>query len=246
MNVHESVEGHILEGVHTLYVWALDNVSRAGPWTEIPFIIDLHKVQIQEISPDPNVLVNTTSTSYEFRLTLSDELSGVDLSTVEYRQSLPNRQYSEWKMYDAGTGKASILEINTTLELVPGIKNLVQFRARDMAKNIISESRVFQVNSFPDLAVPSAWPLTPLAKSQAKKDVTLTWKGAYYDMDRLTYQVHVIGPKGNEMVKEVSGTSYTFRVKAPGEYRWFIALRDRTGNISELVGPFELSTPSIP
>jgi len=31
-----------------------------------------------------------------------------------------------------------------------------------------------------------------------------------------------------------------------GEYRWFIALRDRTGNISELVGPFELSTPSIP
>ncbi len=221
-NIHESVEGHIIEGFHTLYVWAIDNVSRAGPWTEIPFVIDLHKVLFEEKSPDPSLLINTTKTTYRFSLVITDALSGIDLSTVEYRQSMPDRQYSAWKKYDVGTGNASVVEIDADLDLVPGIKNLVQFRARDMAKNIISESRVFQVNSFPDLAVPSAWPLTPVDKARVNKDVTLTWKGAYYDLDRLTYELHIIDPKGVELIKSLPGTSFTFRAKAPGTYRWFI------------------------
>ncbi len=232
-NIHESVDGHIIEGFHTLYVWAIDNVSRAGPWTEIPFVIDLHKVLFQELSPDPAVLINTTEATYRFSLVITDELSGVDLSTIEYRQSMPDRQYSAWKRYDAGTGNSSRVEIDVDLDLVPGIKNLVQFRARDVAKNIIGESRVFQVNSFPDLAVPSAWPLTPANKAQVNKDIVLTWKGAYFDMDRLSYELHVMDPKGNELVRTVSGTSFTLRVKAPGSYRWFIvAMADGLTNKS--------------
>ncbi|MGA1820778.1 MAG: hypothetical protein ACMUHU_07215, partial [Thermoplasmatota archaeon] len=82
-----------LEGFHTLYVWAVDNTERVGPYSEIPIVIDSHQIYYTNHNPDRKV--NVTYGSFVVSITINDDLSGVDLDSIYYQNTMPNKQLSD-------------------------------------------------------------------------------------------------------------------------------------------------------
>jgi hypothetical protein len=208
------------EGVHTMYVWALDKMDRAGPVTELEVFIDSH--QIFYTDPNPPVQANVTYGSFTASITINDELSGVDLDTIFYRYSLPNKQLSDWIKYEVEGNSSTSIRVSVDLDLVPGMVNLVQFKARDIAMNDVRESAVMKIHYDPELIVPKAELKGPADGYEAITKADLSWEGDYINPENLTYEVHVILPNGSEVMIPVDGVTFEFIPKVPGDHDWWI------------------------
>ncbi len=208
------------EGAHTMYVWAVDKTNRFGPYVELSITIDTHQVYFTD--PNPVEKVNITYGSFVVSITINDEISGVDLNTIFYRASMPNKQLSDWTKYDVEGENASSIRVTLDLDLVPDMKNLVQFKARDMAFNDERSSDIFEIFYGPTLGTPASELTGPSNGFDVEKTVKLQWDGAYINPNNLTYELHIILPGGNEETFDVSGMEFSYDPKIPGNYEWFI------------------------
>ncbi|OYT45479.1 hypothetical protein B6U90_03190 [Thermoplasmatales archaeon ex4484_6] len=223
------------EGSHTFYVWALDNTSRASPYVEASVIIDRHMVNFIYVHPDPDHQLNVTDGEITVTVRIVDEHSGVDLSSIQYRQSLPDRSLSPWRDVNVSAEDVRNVTISLTLDLVPDIKNIIGFRATDLADNPTRESRLIGIYYAPGLGTPQALLTSPADGLHVKGSTTLTWEGAYIEPDRLSYEVHVIDPNGEEHVAAVAGSpSLPFDPVIPGVHRWWVvAMADGMTNTTD-------------
>lgn len=220
------------EGSHTMYVWAIDNMDRVGPFVELPVIVDSHQVFFTD--PNPPVQANVTYRSFVASITINDTLSGVDLNSIYYRYSLPSKQFSDWINYEINGTNENSIRVSVTLDLVPGMVNLVQFKARDVAMNDEKESVIMKIHYDPDLIVPRAELEGPADGYEAITKADLAWEGDYINPENLTYQVHVALPNGSETVIPVDGVEYEYIPKIPGDYEWWIvSIADGKSNASE-------------
>ncbi len=213
------------EGAHTFYVWALDNTLRGGPVVEAEMIIDTHMVFFASIDPDPTVQINTTKDTFTFTVTIMDDLSGVDLDSIQYQQSLPDRSLSEWEDINVTANDINNVTFALTVDLVSGIKNIVGVRATDLAENEIRVSDKYGIYCNPGLATPQAVLGAPENGKEVLKTVKLTWEGGFINPMNLSFEVHVMDPKGTEFVFDLEEVSYDFDPVYPGIHQWWIVSR---------------------
>jgi len=209
-----------LEGFHTLYVWAVDNTERAGPYSEIPIVIDSHQIYFTDRSPENKV--NVTYSSFVVSVSINDDLSGVDLDSIYYQYTLPNKQLSEWIKYEAGTGNVSSIRVSLTLDLVPGVDNLVIWKAMDMARNGEKQSKTFVIRYDPNLKEPIAELLSPADNFYVEEKIDLNWKGDYINPLNLSYELVIVLPDDTELIYPLEGTTYKYTPKMPGLHQWYV------------------------
>jgi hypothetical protein len=109
-----------------------------------------------------------------------------------------------------------------TVDLVPGLKNVVGVRATDLAGNDVRESPKFGILYEPGLGTPQAHIDGPDDGDTIDGKVRLEWEGGYIEPDRLSFEVHIEDPKGGEIIHETSTTSFEFTPTYPGQYTWWI------------------------
>ena len=223
----------IINGAHTVYVWALDNAGRASPSVELPLNIDESWPEFGNIVPD--TFINVTDQSYTISADLWDDLSGVDMDTIEFRRSTPEgRLGNDWSSQDADGDPLGTVRITREVELHPGINNVFQFRAMDRAGNGPEQSPVMTIYYDPDLSVPSidlTGPADGMVISKVGGIVEFGWEGTYIRPDNLTYAVDIVLPDASTQ-KLDAGSSGTieYAPKIPGEYLWSVIGSD--GSVS--------------
>lgn len=210
------------EGEHTVYIWAVDNTSRAGPVINSSIIIDTHMVIINEMTPDPMVQFNITQPTFTFSVNIIDELSGVDLETIQYQQSQPDRSLSDWMDLVITADDLNNVTFSLTLDLVPGIKNIFGIRATDLAGNPLKESMKYGVVYEPGLSTPQAGGLGPEDGQSTTGIIELSWNGNYINPLNLTYELNVEDPLGTVHVYDLSAVKYRFTPTYPGIYTWWV------------------------
>lgn len=226
-----------IEGRHYVYVWAMDKTGRAGPYFKAPIFIDAHQILFS--NPVPGKLVNVTYPQFTVRINLSDEISGVDLDSIEYQVSDKDHLTPGWIKYPHNfTDPFAELTLPVTVDLVPGITNYVQFRADDMVGNggdMKTNSYVFAIFYDPNLDVPVLDIVAPESDFIAEEDVSFNWKGNYINPLNLTYELHITNPVGDEIIIPTGkDTTGSFTPTYPGEYTWFIrGIADGKTNDSE-------------
>ena len=233
------------EGLHTFYVWAMDNTGRAGPVMNASLIEDKHFIRFTDISPDPAKQINTTEGEFTFSITIEDELSGVNLSTIQYHQSLPDRSLSEWRDIEVQANDIKNVTFSLTLDLVPGIKNVIGVRATDLAGNDFRESTKFGILYEPGLATPQAHMGGPDDGAEIEGKIRLEWEGGYIEPDMLSFDVHIEDPKGNEKTITTSNSFIEFTPTYPGEYTWWIVSKAEGMTNESEIRTFVYQAPMI-
>ncbi|MGA1822538.1 MAG: hypothetical protein ACMUIG_08420 [Thermoplasmatota archaeon] len=210
------------EGRHYVYVWAMDKTGRAGPYFKAPIFIDNHKVVFS--NPVPDKPVRVTYPQFTVRINLSDDISGLDLDSIEYKITGEDHKFTDWMKYPHNfTDPFAKLTLTLNINLWPGITNYVQFRADDMVGAGYRESHVFAIFYDPNLKIPVMDITAPEDGFTTKDDVKFTWKGDYIQPGNLTYEVHITNPRGEEIVVQAGNLSEAdFTPTYPGVYTWFI------------------------
>lgn len=220
---NEFVEMNILtEGQHTFYIWAIDNTSRAGPYITANVSIDTHMVNFEKMLPDPLLPLNVTAGTVTITVTITDEVSGVDPDSVEMQYSLPDRSLSDWMQVDLPDGDLNNLTFSVTHQLIPDMKNVIGFRATDLAGNDIRTSTRYGISYYPGLATPQAHNFGPENGIEVTGEVEFAWEGGFINPLNLSYQVHVVDPLGGEHVFETVNEFYHFTPLYPGSYEWWL------------------------
>jgi hypothetical protein len=225
------------EGPHKIYVWAVDKTNRVGPYFEGTITIDSHRLRFEDLNPSRQV--NVTYTKFVVSLRITDDVSGVDVSSIQVKYSLQNKALSDWIPMDLNgepplpvrvveeiaSGVSNNVTISVTFDLVPGIDNLISFRAKDISDNGYKESPIFIIYCNPGQAIPRATLVEPLEGADMGGETTLTWKGYYINPLNLTYELHVVDPLGTEDTYPVSTTSYDLDLPQPGVYKWWVVAK---------------------
>jgi len=250
------------EGEHRIYVWAVDRTDRVGPYFEGVVTIDSHRLRFEDLNPGRQV--NITYTDFVVSLRIADDVSGVDVSSIQVRYSLPSKDLSAWipldlngepplpvtVVEDVSSGVSKNVTISVKFDLVPGIDNLIIFRANDISNNGLRESPIFIIYCNPGLATPRATLTSPLEGADMGGETTLTWKGNYINPLNLTYDLHVVDPLGTEEVYQLTGTSQNLDLPNPGIHRWWVVAKaDGLSNSSlerTFVNYLDLARVTIP
>ena len=215
----------IVEGVHTIYIWAIDKAGRVGPLFQHEVIVDTHlPIFANQSIPD---LINITYTDLVVGISTYDELSGVDPGKVEYKYTLPGKQYSDWVKVPMNISGApgEWERISVQLDLVPGIKNYVIFRIKDRAGSDWKESIPMAIFCQPDLALPTI-SVNMQNNNTILEDVgstsPLSWDADYINPDNLTYVVEMVGPDGEARLFDETDKGMGYAPLEPGKYRWWV------------------------
>ncbi|MCD6383606.1 MAG: hypothetical protein J7L88_04020, partial [Thermoplasmata archaeon] len=114
-------------------VGAVDKVGNVGEVTYTNFTVDLSEVEFKLIQPEESLWVTTKSP--QVVVEISDPDTKVDGPSVEYSISTDGgRTWSSWKAAGAYERKET-LQVQVTPTLREGKRNLIRFRARDVAGN---------------------------------------------------------------------------------------------------------------
>jgi hypothetical protein len=235
------------EGRHTLFIWSVDNTSRVGPYQEVPLIIDTHKPIFYDPLPmDTNVTVFYYTVSIKVR----DELSGVVPGTIQYHQTGTDRLFKEWANVPVEYIENDNGNYTITMEvpLIPKIKNLVQFRAADVAGTGYAESMILTIYTDPELVIPKVTLISPDNGALITDPVELKWSTKFLDLPSVTYEVTVIDPYGNNItVGTGSSLIHSYSPSYPGMYTWkvFAIAPGKTGESAVRTFRYDPPFPTI-
>jgi len=144
------------EGIFKIFVWAEDGVGHAGDYIEtsmkidkrVPFFTDFYPSQLEvpwvrNMNPEVSIQVKDN-------LSISDGISGVRPSTIEYSTSTSGiDNFEEWISADLHDDE-NIKEVDTiNVKLQPrfveGTQNYIRYRAKDYAGNGYSYSDIYNL-----------------------------------------------------------------------------------------------------
>ncbi|MFO8050577.1 MAG: hypothetical protein R6V01_02620 [Thermoplasmatota archaeon] len=144
------------EGVFKIFVWAEDGVGHQGEYIDQsikidkkdPFFVDFYPSKIEvpwirTLTPDVGINVKDN-------LTISDAVSGVRPSTVEYSISTEGvDNFQEWisaDLYDVEEyNPEDTIEVRLKPRLVEGSENYIRYRAKDYAGNGFAYSDTYNL-----------------------------------------------------------------------------------------------------
>ncbi|MFW3147026.1 MAG: hypothetical protein ACMUIE_09470 [Thermoplasmatota archaeon] len=141
------------EGVFRIYVWAEDGVGHSGDFQEASIKIDKKLPFFVDFSPDLDWFRTLTPELTIFakdNLTVSDGVSGVRPSTIEYSISTSGQEnFEEWisaDLYDDETlNPEDSVPVRLTPRFVEGTENFIRYRAKDYAGNGYAYSEEFNL-----------------------------------------------------------------------------------------------------
>jgi hypothetical protein len=163
----------------------------------------------------------------EVRIMVEDLQSGVDAQSIEYRLTTRGEtKWTPWKAYKEGAdGKSVEVRIRETFRR--GDENFIQIRAKDLAGNPISNSKVFniKINTYPEIEVTS-----PSSGDYLHDEMQIVFDASQShdpDGDRLTYTW--LYSYGDDQTTLGDVARITSELPA-GEYTITLIVKDRVNN----------------
>ncbi len=163
----------------------------------------------------------------EVKVQITDEQSGVDASSIEYRITTQGlTKWSQWMPYkDATDGPKPVVTLREYFRR--GDDNYVQVRAHDLAGNPLVPSKAFniKINTYPVIDV-----VSPEAGDElySDRDIMFDASPSYDpDGDRLEVNWYISTTDGHELL----GDSIQLLARLdPGEYTVTVLAKDRVNN----------------
>jgi hypothetical protein len=180
------------EGTDNLIKWQARDTLGNGPEES-----DWYRIKVDTgnvIFTDPRPLETDISPmeNVEFGINISDTLSGVNASSIEYSVSLDNgNSWSSWKQV-AGFQNSQVVNAYVTETFQDGSGNRIKWRATDLAGNGPTESPVFQISvNIVQVSLPKVNLLYPLNRTMINSSsIELKWSPGTSSLDGLTYNVY--------------------------------------------------------
>jgi hypothetical protein len=140
------VDLELEEGLNNYIQWRAKDVAGNGYTLskEYNIRLDLNEPEFYDPLPDLNDIQirNLVNCS----INISDDLSGINLSNIQYRFSIEGiKGFGDWQELNL-SGVSEVIQISFELTLPNGDQNYVQWRAKDMAGNGWTLSNILQIN----------------------------------------------------------------------------------------------------
>jgi len=136
-----------VSGTDNYIKWRTKDVASNGYVESSDYQIKVDAVNPTFSNPLPQNTTWQTSEPVTCQIDVSDSLSGVDASTIEYAVSASGSggPYSAWQ--SAGeTADATLISASiSTSDFVDGVDNYIKWRAKDVAGNGYAESSAYQI-----------------------------------------------------------------------------------------------------
>jgi hypothetical protein len=198
-------------------------------------LVDIEPVEYQ--NPVPDEITWSYSESVTFSVTVFDNLSGADDSSIEYRfKSTGKLDFGTWTKSGLSTNIIDEKTVSCSVDLTfkAGVENYVQFRAKDVLGNSDLGSQEFRIKITTDkpISILKSPPDGSILKSIT---VPLTWEGSDPEGDDITYDVYFSSEiakvtSQDTTVKVISGLSKTsYNITAlenNGKYYWTVIPSD--------------------
>ncbi len=183
------------EGVINLIKWRAADLVGNGPVESEPHRILIDTEPVQFSDPWPSYDDVSKSEVVEFGITISDETSGVNASSIQYSKSLDNgKTWTVWSTIQGmENGRVVYLHINDTF--LNGTNNMVKWRACDIAGNgpRISPLYLINVNTWVPQDIPKVNLISPPSGIKINTtNTTLIWEleGTKSVNGNVTYDIY--------------------------------------------------------
>jgi len=133
------------EGVDNAIQWRVTDV--AGNTLETsPFQIKVDTTRVAFDMPLPSSEQWQTTHDVECSVTISDDGSGVDVSTIQYSMSTSGLSgFSDWENAQLTLANANEITATLMVKFTDGTDNYIQWRATDVAGNDLEVSQIYKV-----------------------------------------------------------------------------------------------------
>ncbi|MEA3558049.1 MAG: hypothetical protein U9R75_02235, partial [Candidatus Thermoplasmatota archaeon] len=216
------------EGVFKIFVWAEDGVGHYGDYADLsikidkkdPFFVEFHP--LKEDVPWIRTLAPPLSIEVKDNLTISDGVSGVRPSTIEYSISTSGMDnFEEWISADQYDRDDLNPEDKITVKLSPrfieGTENYVRYRAKDYAGNGFAYSDTYNLQV--DVTPVAYQEFFPTPNVWHDLDVISNREVSFYLFDETS------GIKTTQLYYRISD-SYD---EKEGEYNWVTGVPQENG-----------------
>jgi hypothetical protein len=236
-----------VEGTDNLFKWMAQDSLANGPTESEPFRVLVDKTDIKYSDPWPPATEVFTSEDVNVKILISDEISGVDASTIEY--AISNDKGKSWNDWVAVSGLNNSNEVNIKINITfqNGTDNMLKWRAKDIAGNGPTESQQFLiiVDTWMPIIKPKVTLISPLNGMKINDNkIQLEWVLEDKSMEGVMYLVYFddVNPPVN-IKSEVDTTSIIIDSFAHGEiFFWKVipVLEGVNGTCSNGVWWFEV------
>jgi hypothetical protein len=175
---------------------AIDNAANIEiPNSGATFIYDSDTVKFSKAFPSSSETYNTTKV--EVGITITDDLSGVNASSIEYAISKDHE--ATWEPWESvyGYENGDTIDVKLDVQFWNCMGNQLKWRAHDLAGNGPTESKVYTFNIINQSWLPneSFFPqvqlLSPANNSKIQTGfLDLIWSRENYDNNDVTYNVY--------------------------------------------------------
>lgn len=134
------------EGIENFVKWKAADTIGNGPVESEPYnvMVDTKGLKFSGRFPS-NIAVSKTE-YVDVGITISDEMSGVDASTISYSTSADSG--TSWSNWNGVTGYDDALSVDVVMNITfqNGTENMIKWRASDVAGNGPYETNPYQIN----------------------------------------------------------------------------------------------------
>jgi hypothetical protein len=239
------------EGKDNLIKWrACDSVGNGPTESQSTrILVDTKDVEFSNAWPLSSDVSQTEKV--EVGITIFDETSGVNASTIEY--SISNDIGKTWITWNKleRTNNNLTVNVQTNLTFINGTSNRLKWRAFDIAGNGPFESEIYviNVNTWQPPIIPKVVLNSPLnALKINETTVNLTWTLDDPKLDDVTYDLHFDDKNPPDPFKfEIENTTYMIEnLKDGATYYWQIVSyvnRDERDSFKSEVWWFKVELP---
>ncbi len=231
------------EGINNLIKWKAEDTVGNGPVEseEYRILLDLKDVKFSNSYPLPKY--ESPQEEVEVGITISDTISGVNASSIEY--AISHDSGKNWYSWMPIIGLKDENEINVSINLTfpNGTSNSIKWRASDIAGNGPKESSVYpiKVNTWlEEVSKPRVKLWNPPNSSIIPTtSVELSWRLENRNLENVTYDVYldIIDPPGKLNQSDIINTSLILDNLINGvTYYWTVSPRIGSINGSCLSG----------
>jgi hypothetical protein len=167
------------DGDNNLIKWCASDTLGNGPTESKPYRILVDTNPIYFSNPNPLPTQESSTGEVVVGITISDNTSGVNTSTIKYSTSTnAGTTWSSWKSVDSFQN-GNIVDVNLNLTFPNGTDNRIRWRANDIAGNgpTYSDEYVINVNIPPPPVIPKIKLVSPMNNSKiTTNSVELSWE----------------------------------------------------------------------
>ncbi len=179
------------EGYNNLIQWRGKDLVGNGYSYSAAYNIKIDKSPLIFKNPKPSPGVLQYSEILNCSVEIIDDISGVDLTTINYAIKLDgDKNWSEWKLPElANQDDLNHVLIFNTITFRYGEYNYIKYRAKDLAGNGYYESEAFQVNT--SHKIPKIYLISPTPGQLVNEtQPTFKWANSYKMVQPVTFTIY--------------------------------------------------------